>query len=424
MIGWDSILYAFVCGALLTASAMGLESAAISSSLDRQGKRFFISFYAVLTLGFAAFFLELAAYVVPDLMVLEVIAYYIQSLFCVVPFLLVAAYLLDCCGEDWRHSPFFFAMLVLWAAYFALLSISQFTTLFYYITPDGQDHYGPAYPLIVMSVLAMLLLDALGVVRRRGKLSRGYYRAFLICLVPVMLALVVHLLISAFILIDAGLLISAIAMRHIIEFDSAEQIRRQQREIAKQQASISVLRMRPHFIYNTMTTIYYLCDQDPELAKQVTMDFTSYLRKNFAAIASEEVVPFADELEHTRAYLAVEQAQFADDLSVDFDTPHIQFSVPPLTLQPLAENAVKHGMDPDAGPLHIWVRTRETGSGSEVVVEDDGPGFDAAVADNPHSTLANIRARLDMMCGGRLDIEPRAGDGTVVKITVPRQPRA
>ena len=85
--------------------------------------------------------------------------------------------------------------------------------------------------------------------------------------------------------------------------------------------------MRPHFIYNTMTGIYCLCDQDPKLAQRVVMDFTAYLRKNFTAIASPEPIPFTSELEHARAYLAVEQAQYEDSLFVEYDTPHIWFRV-------------------------------------------------------------------------------------------------
>lgn len=86
--------------------------------------------------------------------------------------------------------------------------------------------------------------------------------------------------------------------------------------------------MRPHFIYNTMMSIYYLCTQDSKKAQQVTLDFTAYLRRNFTAIASEDTVPFSDELEHTRAYLAVEQVQFVDSLLVEYDTLHTEFRLP------------------------------------------------------------------------------------------------
>lgn len=168
-----------------------------------------------------------------------------------------------------------------------------------------------------------------------------------------------------------------------------------------------------------MMGIYYLCDQDPQKAKQVTLDFTTYLRKNFAAIASEDTIPFTDELEHTRAYLAVEQAQFEDTLFVNFDTPYTLFRIPPLTLQPIVENAVKHGMKSKNKTVHISVITRKTDNAAEIIVEDDGPGF-APVDDNePHIALNNIRQRLDMMCNGKLIISDREGGGTSVKVIIP-----
>ena len=149
------------------------------------------------------------------------------------------------------------------------------------------------------------------------------------------------------------------------------------------------------------------------------MDFTTYLRKNFTAIASEAPIPFTSELEHTRAYLAVEQVQYAESLFVEYDTPHTFFRVPPLTLQPIVENAVKHGRDPYAGPLRIAIRTRKTATGSTVTVSDNGPGFHPADDDAPHIALKNIRQRLEIMCGGSLTIEPNDGGGTVVTVTIP-----
>ena len=152
-----------------------------------------------------------------------------------------------------------------------------------------------------------------------------------------------------------------------VVFDQIEQplrnqqeIARQQLEIAQEKANVMVLQMRPHFIYNTLMSIYSLCNQDPQKARQVTADFTNYLRKNFNAVAAGSAIPFTAELEHTRAYLAVEQAQHEDMLLVDYDTPFTNFRLPPLTLQPIVENAVKHGMNPYSGPLHILVRTQHT----------------------------------------------------------------
>ena len=203
------------------------------------------------------------------------------------------------------------------------------------------------------------------------------------------------------------------------------EIARQQQAIAQQRASIMVLQMRPHFIYNTMTSIYCLCSQSTEKAQQVIMDFTNYLRRNFNAIVNDSTIPFSTELEHTRAYLAVEQVQHPKSLFVDYDTLFTYFRLPPLTLQPLAENAVKHGMNPDADPLRISIRTRHTDfnesgrSAAEIIVEDTGPGFDPSDESKPHTTLGNIRQRLEMMCGGSMTIKPRDGGGTLVTITIP-----
>ena len=135
------------------------------------------------------------------------------------------------------------------------------------------------------------------------------------------------------ILVSFWMFLCALTMFALILRDNMKQYMLQQQKIAHQHAGIMVLHMRPHFICNTMMGIYYLCDQDVQKAKQVTLDFTTYLRKNFAAIANENNIPFTEELEHTHAYLAVEQAQFENTLFVNFDTEYSDFRLPPLTLQ-------------------------------------------------------------------------------------------
>ena len=256
-------------------------------------------------------------------------------------------------------------------------------------------------------------------------MSHKDFLSFVIAQVPMMVALLVLLFVDAMPLFDISYVVSALAMYCFILSDQIEQDLRNQREIAHERASVMVLQMRPHFIYNTLMSIHSLCSLDPRQAQQITMDFTNYLRRNFNAVASDSAIPFSSELEHTRAYLAVEQAQFEDMLLVEWDTPFTHFRLPPLTLQPIVENAVKHGMDPDSEPLHISIRTRHTDasgggpSAAEIIVEDTGPGFDPADESVPHIALKNIQQRLEMMCGGSLTIAPRREGGTVVKVTIP-----
>ena len=288
--------------------------------------------------------------------------------------------------------------------YFILLVIAQFTKWIYYYTPDNEYFRGPLYPVLLIPLVLLMAVNLFALFKFRTELSRRYFIAFAVYFLVSLLCMVVQMFYSTVLMTVLGSAVSALIMLWIIVLDQMERSVAQARKIAQQRASINVLQMRPHFIYNTMMGIYYLCDQDSKKAKQVTLDFTTYVRKNFAAIASEDTVPFSAELEHTRAYLAVEQAQFEDSLFVSFDTPYTLFRVPPLTLQPIVENAVKHGLKSSSDPIHISVVTRQTDTANEIIVEDDGPGFDPVDDNEPHIALNNIRERLEMMCKGKLMI--------------------
>ena len=413
--------YFFVGGAVLVWVAMILWLATILPGKNRWNKRFLVALFTVFVLFIAACIVDLFVYDKPDLVLTEKIAGYFELLFHSLPVPMFTVFLLHTCGEDWRKSALFRTVLALWGSFFVLLGVAQFTTLMYYVTPENEWVRGPWFPLLAAPVVTGMLLNLAGVVQRCDKLPRKYFHAFLLHLLPLTVASIVHVFSDVLLLIVLCTCISTFSLFGIILYDQIEQYVAQQREIAHQRASIMVLQMRPHFIYNAMMSIYYLCALNPKLAQQVTMDFTVYLRKNFTALVSATPVPFSEELEHTRAYLAVEQVQYEDRLLVAYDTPHQAFSVPPLTLQPIVENAVKHGMDPESAPLCITIRTRKTDAGSEIVVEDNGRGFaldDAADDRNPHIALNNIRERLEMMCDGKLTIHPRKGGGTVVTVVV------
>ena len=421
----DTFVFSII-SASLALSLVGLLFTAIMPGMDRWSRRFFRSYFIVLMACCVSSLIDLS---LPDAPAPHAAKYFMLALECVLlsmPLPMLTVYLLHCCGETVRGSKFLRAVLGLWAAFLVLL----FSTVLYYYSnyfaTDGRNDPRFLYALMLLPLVVILLLNLAGVIRRRERFSQKVFLSFLIAILPMTAALVVQMFIDVLPLFDISFVISALAMYGLIIADQIEQdlrrqrkIARQQQEIANQRASVLVLQMRPHFIYNTLMSIYSLCNQDPQKAHRVTMDFTNYLRQNFNAVASDRTIPFSAELEHTRAYLAVEQAQHDEMLIVDYDTPFTRFRLPPLTLQPLVENAVKHGMDPYAGPLHVWIRTRRTDAGSVITVEDTGPGFDPSDESKPHTTLENIRQRLEMMCGGSLTITPGDGGGTVVTVTIP-----
>ena len=425
---WSEIFYFSIISAALLLSVVGLWFTVVMPGIDRWGKRFFLRYFIVLMVCCFSGFIEMILYQYPVPYAAIYIVVFLELLSLSLPLPMLTAYMLHACGENMRSSRLLHTTLGLLAVYFVVLASGPFIGVFSPSTPDNQDYRGPLYALVLLPLIAILLLNLTGAIRRRAQMSHKAFLSLVIAQVPMTAALLTMLFYDVLPLFDISYVLAALTMYSFILSDQIEQNLRNQREIAQQQreiaherVSVMVLQMRPHFIYNTLMSIHSLCSLDPEKAQRITMDFTNYLRRNFTAVASDSTIPFSTELEHTRAYLAVEQAQYDDMLTVDWDTPFTRFRLPPLTLQPIVENAVKHGMDLDAEPLHISIRTRYTDNASVIVVEDNGPGFDTAKIDESHTTLANIRQRLELMCEGKMEIKSREDRGTMVTVTIPDQ---
>lgn len=423
MTEWPNNTAYSIGGAMLIMMVLGILFSACMPALGKWNKRYFIALFSTLLLYVIAIFTDLIIYTDPDMAAAEKTVIIFEFLFFSALSSMPMFFLLHSCGESIKSSMLFRVIMTLWGIFFLTVLFAQFTNTFYHATMNNQFTRGPLFALLLIPLVLITTSIIIALIRRRKKLSKRVFIALLVYLLPMTIAIIVYMLYPIDILVSLTIVFCALTMLGLILTENLELYMRHQLEIANQRAGILVLQMRPHFICNTMMSIYYLCDRDPQKAKQVTLDFTSYLRKNFAAIASEETIPFSLELEHTRAYLAVEQAQFEDTLFVSFDTPYTMFRVPPLTLQPIVENAVKHGMKSSNDPIYISVITRQTEKTIEIIVEDDGPGFSPVDDNEPHIALDNIRQRLKLMCGGKLIITPREDGGTSVKVTIPRTDR-
>ena len=295
--------------------------------------------------------------------------------------------------------------------------VSAFTGWMTIIDKDGHYSHGPLYHVyivIYLIIIALVLTEFIlygKAFRRQNRVSLYLILVLIVSCICVQEFTPPEIR-TAYIGLTVG---AALLFTHYTEFTQLIS----DEEIARQHSNILVLQMRPHFIYNTMTSIYYLCASDSKKAQQVTLDFTEYLRRNFTAITHDGVIPFKHELEHAKAYLEVEKAHFEDQLFVEFDLRFTEFQIPPLTLQPIVENAVKHGVSPGLKPLHISVTADKTDNGSEIIVEDTGPGFGKKDNNEPHVALKNIRERLEMMCKGTLTVNSSESGGTVVRVFIP-----
>lgn len=200
----------------------------------------------------------------------------------------------------------------------------------------------------------------------------------------------------------------------------------------EQQLEISRLELmnsqiRPHFIYNTLNSIRALIRLDPERAYQAVYDFSTYLRGNMHSLQEKELIPFQEELKHIRAYLNIEKLRMGDRLRWEFQIENSDFLLPHLAIQPLVENAVKHGIWKKQGEGTVRILEREEPGFHWILVADDGTGFDPAALeeqeDTGHIGIRNIRLRIREISGGTVEIESKPGKGTRVEVRIPREPK-
>ena len=186
----------------------------------------------------------------------------------------------------------------------------------------------------------------------------------------------------------------------------------------------------PHFIYNALTAIASFILTDPARARELVLEFADFTRYSFRR--QGEFTTLAEELGSIHSYLELERARFGNRLRVTLQiAPETLATVIPfLSVQPLVENAVRHGLEPGEGGGEIRIASRDDGTHTEITVEDDGVGMDpeglrvtlTAGDDGGHVGLRNVDTRLRQLYGrdGGLVVETNTDAGTLVRLRVPK----
>ena len=190
----------------------------------------------------------------------------------------------------------------------------------------------------------------------------------------------------------------------------------------------STSQMKPHFLYNALGSIQELVLTEPQYASDLLGDFMVHMRSCVRAMANDEPIRFSEELKNIKAYVNIEKMRLEDKLDMQYDIEEDGFPVLPLCVQPIVENAIRHGIHKRGRKGgRVILRTRSDSQTWVVQVEDTGVGFDVAKMfreinrEGKDSTgLSNIRFRLEKVMGGSMDIQSKEGEGTVVTIRIPK----
>ncbi len=302
------------------------------------------------------------------------------------------------------------------------LAVGSFLGAFYTLTNEGLQPGGLfafAFAYDIIACLAGIFLIAV------------YRKALKLRDIAALMSLPVFIFASAvlqFCIIDmmyglflmAGISIFIIYL--MIQTDRNRQQEEQDRQLMDMNIAMMLSQIQPHFLYNALSSIRRMIKKDPEVAEVAIENFSTYLRQNLEALNRVEPISFASELRHVEEYLYLEKLRFGDRLTVTYRIDFTEFTLPPLTLQPIVENAVKHGIMKKEEGGSIEIAAHKDGKNAVLTVKDDGVGFipDAVLkSDRMHVGFTNVERRIRMQCNGTVRADSEVGVGTAVTITIP-----
>ena len=289
------------------------------------------------------------------------------------------------------------------------------------------------YWMAAQIVLCLVLLVCCGwEFRKTSKVNRGFLLSCCLMLLSILVDLVIgpgesicsqgNCTKFAFVILFVYN-ITRILTDVVIDHQASLRAQKLEAELEDSRISVMLSQIQPHFLYNALTSIYQLCEVDPPTAQKAVGYFSKYLRRNMASLSERKPIPFEEELRHVESYLNLEKLRYGDKLQVIYDVVSTDFAIPALTVQPLVENAVKHGIGKKKSGGVITIMTRETPEAHVITVTDTGVGFDPEKPKQDgqhHLGLKSVRDRLTTMSGGRLEVASVPGQGTTVTISIPK----
>lgn len=241
----------------------------------------------------------------------------------------------------------------------------------------------------------------------------------LYCVLP-FIAIILQNAFKGYAIAYASIIVAIEVLFVFIGVEKNFQISMQKEKIKDAQINIMLSQIQPHFVYNSLSAISTLITIDPEKAQEALDNFTEYLRRNLSSLTDVKLIPFEDELKHIETYISLEKLRFDDRINVIYDLKTTDFNVPVLSIQPIVENAIKHGILKKVEGGTLKISTYEAEDSYVIEIEDNGVGFnnDDVKREENHYGIDNIEYRIKNMCNGSLDIKSVINKGTIVTITL------
>ena len=253
------------------------------------------------------------------------------------------------------------------------------------------------------------------------KLKKREKAAFITyCLLPV-LGILFQNIYSGYAIGYVSIIITVEILFFFANVEKNIELAKQEEKNKEAHVKLMISQIQPHFIYNSLSAISTLISINPDEAQKSLDNFTEYLRRNLSSLTETRLIPFENELKHIETYVSLEKMRFKDRINIIYDIGTKDFFVPPLTIQPIVENAIKHGILKKIKGGTVTLTTYETDSSYVIEIKDDGIGFNLNEIDfdeNNHFGLKNISYRISHTCEGDLNIISKKNEGTKITVTL------
>ena len=330
-------------------------------------------------------------------------------------FIYVLSYL-EMSGKN--KNIFFIINLALFGVFVILDIVNIFTGMFF--NGDGGTYnrnklmiISQSYQLVMFAITLVITLFNKRLVVRE-KIAFAFY-----CLIP-LVAIILQNQFKGYAIAYLSIIVAIEVLFFFVNVSKNIQLAQEQEKNKDAQIKIMMSQIQPHFVYNALSSISTLININPTKAQEALDSFTEYLRHNLASLTASKLIPFEEELKHIKTYVSLEEMRFNDRIKVEYDIYVKDFYVPPLSLQPIVENAIKHGILKKVEGGMVILKAYETDDSYIVEISDDGVGFDSVNFkddDNKHFGINNIKHRIKNMCNGDIMIESEVDKGTKVTVT-------
>lgn len=296
------------------------------------------------------------------------------------------------------------------------------TSFVYHYTPDHTFQSGPlrSIPFIVICIYAVIFAWSTVKYIRSDNKEQGVIMLFI-------LEMIMVTVLAEYFNFASGYADEVVALSLFVYYCYLTAVYKNRidaalhkRELELEQSKLTLLmtQIKPHFINNSLIAVQELCYEDPEKAAQLISHFSLYLRNNIEA-SDNLLVPFNKEIDAVNEYLTLEYADSSKVFKTEFKLDYTDFELPSLSVEPLVENAVKHGIDRYSEKSEVQIVSYKQGENVFIEIRDNGKGFDMnkETLGKGGIGLTNAKKRLELMCEGELTID-RVDGWTVIKIRI------